>query len=288
MSDEKAKFRWIDPKLLKIPPVRITSVFDDETFAAFQADVEKVKIEDPLKIIDDGEDLWVVDGRHRRDEALLKGFQTVPCLVRKGSMVDVLLRNLVSDRLRGKTKASEEVLVIKELWEKYQIGIEKIVEKTGTPQERVEQLIQIGAAAPEVWEALDEGRIKVCQAFQLARIIERGPQVRMLQYILNVRTTCKDLKESVDESLRMIAEQGKEENRAEPIGPAPLPVAKCSICKLDHHVNEMLAPPLCKTCFAYAITAYDERKRPVEHREEKRSPIVEAIMGGEKEGGQGS
>ena len=278
--DEKPKFKWIDPKLLKIPPVRITSVFDDETFAAFQADVEKNKIEDPLKIIEDGEDLWVVDGRHRRDEALLKGFPTVPCIVRKGSMVDVLLRNLVSDRLRGKTKASEEVIVVKELWENYHIGIDQIVEKTGSSQERVEQLIQISGAAPEVWEALDEGRIKVCHAFQLARMIDRTPQVRMLQYVLNVRTNCKDLKEAVDDALRMIAERAKGENNPEVIAPPPLPVAKCSICKQDNPVNEMVAPPMCRSCFARSITAYDERMESVVPLPEKRSPIAEAIVGG--------
>lgn len=285
---EKMKVQFLAPQDLKVPEVRITSTFDDEIYSMFKDDIEKTGISQPLLVAKHEDNLWVIDGKNRRDEALLQGLKTIPCIVVEMSIKDLQLRNLVMNRLRGRTKVSEEVSVIRDLWEKHSCGIEEIVEKTGMAQERVEQLLQIGGAAPEVWEALDAGRIKVCHAFQLARIVDRGPQVRMLEYIRNVRTNCKDLKEAVDDALRMIKERATEEKKPEALGPAPLPVAKCSICKQDHPVNEMVAPPMCKTCFAYAITAHDERKGPVEVSPEKRSPIAEAILGGQKEPEGGS
>jgi len=281
------KVQYIAPQDLKVPEVRITSVFDDETYEHFKADIEKNKIEDPLKIMQDGEDLWIVDGKHRRDEALMNGFPTVPCIVKQGSMKDVLLRNLVSDRLRGKTKASEEVKVIKELREKHAVSIDELVSEYRYPRERVEQLIQIGGASPEVWEALDDGRIRVCHAFQLSRIVDRGPQVRMLQYVIQTRTNCDALKEAVEDALKIIAERESGEKKVPVVTPPPLPTATCSICKLPHPVSDMLAPPTCKTCFAYAITAHEERKEKGQSPTVRRSPIAEAILGSEKIGEQG-
>ena len=285
---DKMKVQHIAPQDLKIPEVRITSAFDDEIYEMFKDDIEKAGISQPLLIAKHEGDLWVIDGKNRRDEALLQGLKTVPCIVVEMSIKDLQLRNLVMNRLRGKTKVSEEVTVIRDLNENYGCGIEEIVERTGMSQERVEQLLQIGGAAPEVWEALDDGRIKVCHAFQLARIVDRTPQVRMLQYVLNVRTNCKDLKEAVEDALRMIAERAKGENKPEAIAPPPLPVSKCSICKHDNPVNEMVAPPMCRSCFARAITAYDERKESVGPSPKKHSPIAEAIMGGQKDTEGGS
>lgn len=279
---DKMKVQYLAPQDLKVPEVRITSAFDDDIYSMFRDDIEKIGISQPLLVARHEGEFWVIDGKNRRDEALLQGLKTVPCVVVEMSLKDLQLRNLVLNRLRGKTKASEEVKVIKDLWETHSCSIDEIVEKTGMPQERVEQLLQIGGAAQEVWEALDEGRIKVCHAFQLARIVDRSRQVQMLQYIWNVRTNCTDLKEAVDDALRIIAERAKGENKAEPVGPPSLPTATCSVCKEAHPLSDILAPPMCKTCFAYTITAYAERKNNPPSGLEKRSPIAEVILGGEK------
>lgn len=285
---DKMKVQFLAPQDLKVPEVRITSAFDEEIYGMFKDDIAKTGISQPLLVAKHENNLWVIDGKNRRDEALLQGLKTVPCLIVEMSLKDLQLRNLVLNRLRGKTKVSEEVTVIRDLGETHSCSIDEIVEKTGMTQERVEQLMQIGGAAPEVWEALDAERIKVCHAFQLARIVDRGPQVRMLQYVLNVRTNCKDLKEAVDDALRMIRDRAQEENKPEVLAPPPLPVAKCSICKQDHPVNEMVAPPMCRSCFARSITAYDEKKGSVKPQTEKRSSIAEAIMGDQKETEGGS
>jgi len=277
---EKMRIQNIAPGDLKVPEVRITSAFDDEIYAMFKDDIQKAGISQPLLVAKHDGNLWVIDGKNRRDEALLQGLKTVPCVIVEMSLRDVQLRNLVLNRLRGKTKVSEEVKVIRDLWEKHSCSIDEIVEKTGMSRERAEQLIQIGGAAPEVWEALDEGRIRVCHAFQLSRIADRGPQVRMLQYVIQTRTNCDDLKEAVEDALRMIAERAKGEKKPEVIAPPPLPTATCSICKLDHQVKDMLAPPLCRTCFAILVTAYDERKGKEQPAEQKRTSIAAEILGG--------
>lgn len=276
---EKMKVQYIAPQDLHVPEVRVTSEFDDEIRAMFRDDIQKAGISQPLLVAKHGENLWVIDGKNRRDEALLQGLKVVPCVVVEMSLKEIQLRNLVLNRLRGKTKPSEEVKVIKDLWEKHSVSIDEIVEKTGMARERVEQLIQIGGASPEVWEALDDGRIRVCHAFQLARIVDRGPQVRMLQYVVQTRTNCNDLQEAVEDALRMIKERATGENKTAVVAPPPLPTATCSVCKLQHQLRDMLSPPICKTCFAYAITAYEERKEKGAAIVEKPRSIAAAIMG---------
>jgi len=284
---DKMKVQYIAPQDLKVPEVRITSAFDDEIYSMFKDDIAKAGISQPLLVAKHDGIFWVIDGKNRRDEALLQGLKVVPCVVVEMSLKDMQLRNLVLNRLRGKTKASEEVKVIKDLWEVHSVSIDEIVEKTGMARERVEQLLQIGGAAPEILEALDDGRIRVCHAFQLARIVDRGPQVRMLQYVIQTRTNCDMLKEAVEDALRIIAERGSGEKKVPVVTPPPLPTATCSICKLPHPVSDMLAPPMCKTCFAYAITAHEERKEKGQSPTVRRSPIAEAILGSEKIGEQG-
>lgn len=164
-TGDKARLEYIDPAKLEVPEVRITSVFDQDVHEMFAEDIKKQGVDQALLIAKEGDHLWVVDGKNRREQALLDGMKKVPCLVRDMSLVDALLRNLVLNRLRGKTKASEEVLVMRELEKKYRYGIDKIVEKTGYTRDRVEMLMQIGGVTQEVWEALDEGKIAICAAF---------------------------------------------------------------------------------------------------------------------------
>ncbi len=281
----KMKVQYLDPNDLQVPAVRITSAFDDEIYAMFQGDIEKTGINQPLLVAKENETLWVIDGKNRRDQALLQGIKTVPCVVLEMTLKEIQLRNLVLNRLRGKTKASEEVMVIKDLSENHGCGIEEIVDKTGMKQERVEQLLRIGGADPEVWDALDNDQIKVCHAFQLSRLVDRSAQLRMLRMVLQYRLNCSDLKEGVDEALKIIAERKTEEEGIPAIAPPEIPTAACSLCKEKYPVRELAAPVLCRGCYAILITAYEEGRRQYEAELEKKRKVAEKIVGSEVDAG---
>ena len=269
------KIQMLDPKVLKVPEVRITSVFEDEIYGMFADDIQKEGIDQPLLVAKDGENLWVIDGKNRRDQALLQGITKVPCLIREMSLKDLQLRNLVLNRLRGKTKASEEVLVIKDLYETHHCGIEEIVERTGMRRERVEMLLQIAGVDHEVWDALDKEEVKVCHAFELSRLVDRSAQIKMLRVCQQYKLPCKDLKAAVDEAIKIIGQRAREEGKNPVVAPPSMPVASCSCCHEDYPVRELSAPILCRNCYALLIGSYNEAVAEYE-RQQKEAPVAAA------------
>lgn len=285
MTTNKMKVQYLDPKDLKVPEVRITSAFEDEIYAMFKGDIEKTGINQPLLIAKEKEEFWVIDGKNRRDQALLQGIKSVPCVILEMTLKEIQLRNLVLNRLRGKTKASEEVSVIKDLNENHGCGIDEIVNKTGMKQERVEQLLLIGGADKEVWDALDAEEIKVCHAYQLSRLVDASAQMRMLRMVLQYRLNCTALKEGVDGALKIIAERKTENDNVPAVAPPQIPTAACSVCHNDYPVRELAAPVLCKGCYAILITSFEEGKKQYEAEQEKKRKIVEEVVGGEVDAG---
>jgi len=251
----KLKVQDIDPKTLKVPPVRITSAFDEDVYKMFATDIEKVGVEQPLLVAKSGEDLWIVDGKNRRDQALLQGLPTVPCIVREMSLKDVQLRNLVTNRLRGRTKVTEEMAVVRDLYKVHAVTIEEIVEKTGMSRERVEDLLVISNVDLEVFEALDQGRIKLCHARQLARLTARDAQLRMLYQVLQFHMPCQTLKEAIDEALRMIAESEKGKGKQDPVAPPPPVGVECHICHGHFPPRQIASLLVCQVCYGIAVTS---------------------------------
>uniref|UniRef100_A0A6H2A198 ParB-like N-terminal domain-containing protein n=2 Tax=viral metagenome TaxID=1070528 RepID=A0A6H2A198_9ZZZZ len=271
----------IDPKEIQTPPVRITSVFEAEIKEMFKDDLKKDGINQPLIVAKTEKALWVIDGKNRLDEALLNGVSKVPCVIKEMSFKELQMRNLVLNRLRGRTKASEEVLVIKDLFEVHGATIDEVVGKTGMKRDRVEQLLAISGVDLEVWQALDDERIKVCHAFQLSRLIDRSAQLRMLRILLQYSMTCDALREAITEALKIILEReevGKEEGV---IGPPPIPTAECAVCHERYRIRELTSPILCRHCFAILITAYDGASREIEiEAERKKKMALEVVDGG--------
>ena len=275
----KMMVQYLDPHKIKVPEVRINSAFDEDIYAMFQEDIKKTGINQPLLVAKEGGDLFVIDGMHRLDEAKLQGVKTVPCVVVEMSLKDMQLRNLVLNRLRGKTKASEEVLVIKDLYENHKCGIEEIVEKTGMKRDRVEMLIQISGVDQEVWDALDREEIKVCQALQISRLVERSAQLRTLRVVQQYKMPCKELQGVVDETLNIIAEQEKANTGKTMVQPPRIPTAECGICHGIYPVKELASLILCRNCYAVAVLSWEEAKKEYQQGEEEIKVKDEKITG---------
>ena len=99
---EKARLIKLDPNKIEIPKVRVTSVWEDDDYKAFQDSLAADGILNPILCIKENDTFWLVDGLHRLQEAKLNGSKTVEVVYREGTLADAMLKNLYGNRLRGK------------------------------------------------------------------------------------------------------------------------------------------------------------------------------------------
>jgi len=250
---ENMKIEQINPYDIKIPDVRVTSTWDPDMLEMFKKSVESSGIEQPLYLVKEGKTLWLVDGLHRLEEAKLKGMKTVDCVIREGKFKDVQMKNLMLNRLRGGTKASEMVSVINDLYKNMNVPIDTIVKDTGLKRDYIDNMLAIGSAHHEVWEALDSEEIGVGHAFQLSRIADAAVQLRLLHQTRVYKIKIKDLKEIVDEAIELLKNQAKEDHIKSML-PVPKPrLATCQFCESEQDPRKMAAPIMCQACYGYLM-----------------------------------
>jgi len=265
----KMRIANLDPNVVQIPTVRVTSFWDPDEYESFKASLDADGQAQPIICVKEGETFWLVDGLHRLNEAKLKGWPRILVAYREGSLVDAKVRNLYMNRLRGKTKASEEVALINSLTQEDHLSLDEIQNRTGLSREVIEQRLQIGRALPEVREALDQEQIPVGVAFQLSRLPEGPGQLKLLmalmQHIPPMPT--KQVQGIVDESLRIIAERARAQDQAPP--QIPVPSFKCRLCEQRWPEEEVLGINVCHTCLG---VAKDYIQQLIAQRKERKSP----------------
>jgi len=244
----KMRIVSLDPDVIKIPSVRVTSFWDPDEYESFKSSLDADGQAQPIICVKEGETFWLVDGLHRLDQAKLKGWPRIQVAYKEGTLLDAKVRNLYMNRLRGKTKASEEVALIHSLTEEDHLSIDEIQKRTGLSKDVIEQRLEIGQALPEVQEALDQEQIPVGVAFQLSRLPAGPGQLKLLmalmQHIPPMPT--KQVEGIVDESLRIIAERAKVQDAPQP--QIPIPTFKCRLCEQKWPEEEVLGINVCHTC----------------------------------------
>lgn len=238
----------MDPKKIKIPSVRVTSVWDPDEYEVFKSSLEADGIASPIICVKEGETWWLADGKHRLDEAKLKGWRRVDVAFKEGTLLDAKLRNLYLNRLRGKTKASEEVILIKDLYENDKLDLAEIAKRTGMSPERIDQRLAISKADPYVRDMLDNEKIGIGVAFQLSRIPYEASQVKLLTEIVKQPITPSTawVRDVVDGTLDIIKKM--KEAPAEPTHTIPIATILCGHCGERYEVREMRGVNLCRTC----------------------------------------
>lgn len=252
-TPEGMRKRKYDPRKLRIPDVRITSFWDEELLDMFRSSVDAMGIQEPILCAWDGTDMWVIDGKNRRDEAISKGIPQVDIVYIQGDQKDILLRNLILNRLRGKTKASEMVLVVKELKEKHGLGLREIVNRTGLKEEYLKELMSIAGAAPDVWRELDLERIGVGHAFQISRVKDEGVQARLLMQTKQFSLTVPDLKDVVEEVLSLMVRKDVEPEKPQPKPTDMMRKVTCHTCEREWPVKRVTGMNVCITCYGWIM-----------------------------------
>lgn len=231
---------------ITVPDTRVTAVYDEELQAMLRETMKAMGMVTPVIVVQTPEGYRLVDGLHRVQEKRAAGETTVDAVVYQGEEKDSLLLNLVLNRTRGKTKASEMAKVIGALYQEYGLDPDAIKAKTGLNRDYIEKLIKISQAAPSVQELLDQEVIGVGAAFELSRLPAREQQDELCARTQIWRYTVKELKELVDETLKLMA--------SPPGAPPPPPptvkaVYKCEGCQKELDPKYLKPVILCPDCF---------------------------------------
>jgi len=268
----KMRLVYMNPKKIRIPAVRVTSAWDPEDYEVFKRSLEADGQQDPILCVKEGENFWLCDGRHRLEEALLRGDLRIAVAYREGTLTEAKCRNLYINRLRGKTKASEEVTLIKDLRENDGLSLEEISSRTGMPMELIEQRLAVGKAEPYVLECLDNERIGIGLAFELSRLPNPKGQVRLLQEILVLpkMPPTKWVHDIIEESLKIIRERAEIPEVEEPT--IPIRTIRCHMCEQRYSENEIRGFNICISC---AGVAKDYIKELMRKRKEEGTPEQE-------------
>lgn len=244
----KMKFRHVKPDQIVVPEVRVTSIWSDEEYKDFVGSIETEGIMQPLKCIKEGDRYILIDGLHRLDEAKRKGIDKIPIVYKEGELVDALVENLVSNRLRGKTPASDEIRLLIHLREKYHMEPWQIAEKTGLPRTRIEQRLQIASAAPEVLSCLEFEQISLGVAFHLSRLPNESGQIALLSRLLQATPPAKvdEVEGIIDHALEIQDQMNQMPN--EPRIEIPIKTISCHLCAEKYEAQDMRGINVCATC----------------------------------------
>lgn len=243
------KLRKVKPSTIKVPELRVTARFDEETRKILRDSIREVGIIAPILCQEIDGEMVLVDGLHRMEDSIAAGDQPVDVAVLEGDMVDLLCRNLFLDHARGKTPVSEMVKVIASLYQDHKLDPDKIREKTGLTRDYVEKLIKISTASPSVQDSLDQGIIGVGHAYELSRLPYAIQQDEIIAKHQVYRYTVKELHEQIDGILEQM-EAIKHEPA--PVTPAAgrLPTAYyCEGCKAQTEPRYLRPVMLCPNCF---------------------------------------
>jgi len=254
------RFKHLKPDQIVVPEVRVTSIWSAEEYDDFASTIEKEGIHQPLKCILEEGVYHLVDGLHRLDEAKRKGIEKVPVVYKEGLLVDALVENLVSNRLRGKTPASDEIRLLRHLRDEYHMEPWQIAEKTGLPRARIEQRLAIASAAPEVLSCLEFDQVSLGVAFQLSRLPNQSGQVALLARLMQATppATVREVEEIIDHAIQL--QDQMKAAPMEPIVQIPLKTISCHLCGERYEARDMRGINACATCHGLSRDFIQRRK----------------------------
>ena len=266
------KLRQVPVDQVRVPPVRVTAVYDEEQLQLLRESLTAMGTVQPIVVVQDGQGYEVVDGLHRLQEAQARGDKTISAVVYEGSSQDSLLMNLVLNRVRGKVKASEMVAVIGSLWKDHGMDSEAIGEKTGLGRDYIEKLQVISQASSGVKEALDREVIGVGAAFEIARLPTHIQQDEVVAKYQIWRFSVKELHAFVDDVLKAMAELKPGDSPPAPPAPLAPPKYYCEVCKEEVEPRMLKPLQLCPDCFGVAYRESRARAASKASTEEKAPP----------------
>jgi ParB family chromosome partitioning protein len=247
---EKPVFEYLPINIIKIPDLRVTAEMPDDLLEQFKESIKKSGIKNPLKILYQNGEYILVDGLHRLIEAKMANQKEVPCVIVKGTLEEALLENLATGKLQGRGKATDMIKVVKYLHNEKGMSIEEIAAKSGYKTDYLYDLLAIANAHPDLLLALDEEKIPLGAAKELARVPIVDVMLKMLYEVIYRRMTVRDVKEYVDLTLEALELKKKKEEEAKKLPPRELVPVTCWVCGQEAPAKDMVSFLLCPRCQA--------------------------------------
>jgi len=272
----------LKPSQIKIPETRVYSYFEGELADLFKHSIKEMGIMQPILVLKDGDDYWLIDGYNRLQQAKAHNIDRIPAAVIEGSFKDVLLKNLSLNVLRGRIKPTEMLKVVDALYEKYGMDPDQIARESGLKRHYVEKLLKIRECSPKVIAALDDGLISVSHAVEIARVKDEEVQERLLAQTIAYRINVRDLHDIVDKTIELLNKPPEEEpvKPAEPV--IEIPTVTCKLCGQEWPVKKCTSVTMCLSCFSIAYQAVREKLKELEAeakaaREQELQKLKEAL-----------
>lgn len=243
------EIRAVPVDQVTVPEVRVTAIYDEETLQLLKRSLNTAGTINPIIVVETETGYEVVDGLHRWEEALNRGDKTIDAVVYQGGPEESLMLNLILNKLRGKTRASEMVQVIGKLYHDHGLDSEAIQERTGLTRDYIERLMQISEASPSVLEALDAERIGVGHAFQVSRLPSFIQQDEVMAKYQVWRFTVRELQEQVDGVLRDMELLQSQPVAPPAASPPPRHPYFCEGCREEQALKDLRPVNLCPECF---------------------------------------
>ena len=243
----------LDVDKIKVPSTRITSYFDNETYAQFQASIKQLGLLGDILVVQTGEVFFLVDGLHRLQELQHNGVRQVPATVIQGDERDVFLTNIIMNLLHGKPKIKEVREVIGVLYNDYQMGTDQIAEETGMSVHFVDDLLLISKLPDQVLEAFDNGELEKGKALALTKLTSADQQLYMFEALRGKRLSVHDWESYIVDVARMRSEAVPAVQPPAPAVPLKRP---CDICNTEHELKWLQTVFICPECLAAARQSY--------------------------------
>lgn len=273
---EKPVFEYLPLNKIVIPDLRVTAEMPEDLQEQFKESIKTAGIKNPLKIVFDNGKYILVDGLHRLLEAKMANQETVPCVIVKGTLKEAMLENLSTGKLQGRGKATDMIKVIKYLHDEEKMTVEDIARLSGYKREYLYDLLSIANAHPDLLMALDEEKITLGAAKELARIPVPDVMLKLLYEVIYRRMKNEDVKELVNLTLEAMEMRKKREEEMKKRPPKEYVPIQCWVCGEEAPAKDMVTFVLCPKCQA-VLFSYKAELRAAMMRQPEPPKIEEKM-----------
>jgi ParB-like chromosome segregation protein Spo0J len=279
-------FREVEVTDVVVPDTRVTSVMPEDLEEQFISSIKQQGVVNPIKLIFDGNQLVLVDGLHRLEAALNAKQLRVPAVIQRADMRTVLLQNLTSGKLQGRGKATDMIRVVKYLVEEEKMTLEDIAAQTGYKLRYLSDLLSVAKAHPDILMALDEEKIPLGAAVEIARIPDTDAQLKVLWNAIMYRMTIRDVKDLVDKTIEELERRRAMKQEEKPRTPRELVLLECHLCGGKVPAKDMRTVFLCPHCMNILWDMKLEAERQVKESMSKSEETHVAPSEGSPQGGE--
>jgi ParB family chromosome partitioning protein len=225
--------RSVEVDLIKVPELRVTSSMDDHIMEELRESIQKEGILQPLQVARIGEDLIVEDGLHRLVVAKELGMKKVPCIIHEATERDLMIRNLVLNRQRGKSNPVHEAQIISYLLNTEKLTLEEVSALCNLSPSWVSRLHKISYLPPQVLSLVEEGVLAVSSADHLTKLQDPQLQIQTARDAVSWKYTEEQVKVRVQELLQVRPEPQPGEITFDPSGKPTIIPLVCYLCHIE-------------------------------------------------------